>query len=237
MLRINLVFLLMVLLFSCSPKFTEYNSSGFGGGFASSKMSNHNVHEIRKLSLDCLVDDSVDSCALLSNQPNLLGTNHFVNMIHPSDIVKPKNLQSNVKLNSEQHILKQFFTPKSSLKQPFFQKILNRQKQPRKTILIIVGIGILLGLLGSIVGLFNLLIGRTDIGGIIIGLSLAFAVLMSLILALFDLDVILGKLKQRGIKTANDFFKIMGIYLLRLAIVVCFVILIFLLALSPLFIR
>jgi hypothetical protein len=47
----------------------------------------------------------------------------------------------------------------------------------------------------------------------------------------------LGKLKQRGIKTANDFFKIMGIYLLRLVIVVCLVILIFLLALSPLYVR
>jgi hypothetical protein len=39
----------MVLLFSCSPKFTEYNSNGFGGGFAKSKISTSSFEKIGKI--------------------------------------------------------------------------------------------------------------------------------------------------------------------------------------------
>jgi hypothetical protein len=91
---------------------------------------------------------------------------------------------------------------------------LRKLKQPRKTIVIIVAIGVILGLLGSLVSLGYILAGRAHVGGLGLAFSLGFAALFLLGLLGYDLDIAVAKFKKRG-----EYLKVFGLGLLRFIVI------------------
>jgi len=201
-------FFLILLSFGCSSKYTEYNSHGFGGGFGN---VNGEKHFNKGGKNNCVgeVDfvNSTDSSILIgiSETPEN-DVQIKPNLKHNGFKELPKNL--NIGMNKVNLIQKE---RKSSF--PRWNRYLNKQEQPRKTLLIIVGIAVILGLLGSILGLVNLLLGRDHIAGLIIGFSIGFSVIFVLTLFAFDIDKLFKKYSNKPSKSTNDLLKLMGLWL------------------------
>lgn len=207
----------LAILSSCAPKYSEFNANGFGGGMSSMKVhqkmdvqvsvpQNQNKQEKTNLLEDTVPE--LQNSKPLRNDVLCIFNDQFKtntqNSVFPS-VIDGKRIKENKVELSERDGLQS---------DPFYNRYLRKLKQPRKTIVIIVAIGVILGLLGSLVSLGYILAGRAHVGGLGLAFSLGFAALFLLGLLGYDLDIAVAKFKKRG-----EYLKVFGLGLLRFIVI------------------
>lgn len=226
---------ILAILSACSPKYSEYNANGFGGGMSSFKaqqkmdvqvsvtQNQNNVEKPKLLEREATESQSVKP---LNDDVAVILENSCETLMHES--VSPKfglakgmnEIKSALRMNDVNQNV------------PFYKRILSKITQPRKTIVIVVAIGVILGLLGSLVSLGYILAGRAHVGGLGLAFSLGFAALFLLGLLAYDLDIAVAKFKKRG-----EYFKVFGLGLLRFIVILALVLTVLGLALGLAFAR
>lgn len=225
----------LAILTSCAPKYSEYNANGFSGGMSSFKAQ-------QKMDVQVSVPQ---------NQNNQLKSRIIEREVLEVPNTNPLNDEESVILeNSCETQMHKSVSPKIGLAKgmneiksalrmsdvhqnvPSYKRILSKITQPRKTIVIVVAIGVILGLLGSLVSLGYILAGRAHVGGLGLAFSLGFAALFLLGLLAYDLDIAVAKFKKRG-----EYLKVFGLGVLRFIVILALVLTVLGLALGLAFAR